>query len=147
MVAATPDIFDLLRSLSLPPDDYAVFGSGPLIIRGLIEAENDLDVLSRGPAWARANQIGDLVYLPEHDVEVVSCFDGVITIGTRWAIGDFDVGELIDTAEIIDGLPFVQLEHVIRYKEVAGRPKDLRHLELLEAAGPFDRPPRSGPDH
>lgn len=129
------DVFELLRSLELPAGDYAIFGSGPLIVRGIVEAANDLDILARGAAWERVQELGELVYLPEHDVEVVSCFEDVITIGTEWAIGDFDVDELIDTADDIEGLPFVRLEHVVAYKRIASRPKDLRHLELLKRAG------------
>ena len=136
MTAVEIDLFAALRSLQLPAREYAVFGSGPLIVRGIIEAENDLDVLSRGAAWTRAAELGELVFLPEHDLEVVSFFEGALTIGTRWAIGEFDTDELIDSAEIIDGLPFVLLEHVVRYKQTAGRPKDLAHLRLLEAALP-----------
>jgi predicted nucleotidyltransferase len=127
------DLFDLLRSLYLAEGDYAVFGSGPLIVRGVIEATNDLDILSRGIAWATAAAAGELVELREHGVTVVSLFDGAITVGTEWAIGDFDVDELIDTAEMIDGIPFVRLEHVVAYKRLAGRPKDLEHLKLLAA--------------
>lgn len=125
---------DLVRSLDLPEAHYAIFGSGPLIARGIIEPTNDLDLLSRGPAWAKARDAGTIVYLAEYDVEVVSFFDDVVTVGTRWAIGDFDTDELIDTAERIDGLPFVRLEHVVRYKRLARRPKDLEHLHLLDAA-------------
>ena len=125
------DLFDRLRSLALPPGDFAVFGSGPLIVRGIIEATNDLDVVSRGAAWERALQLGDLVSLEEHDVEVVSFNDGAITVGTSWAYGEFDIDHLIDSAEIIDGLPFVRLEHVVEYKEAAVRPKDLAHLRAL----------------
>jgi hypothetical protein len=110
--------------------DYAIFGSGPLIVRGIIEGTNDLDVISRGRAWERALNAGGLVSLPD-GARIVSCFDGAVTIGTNWAYGDFDINELIDTAETIDGLPFVRLEHVLRYKEIAARPKDLVHLELL----------------
>ena len=110
--------------------DFAVFGSGPLIVRGIIEAANDLDVVSRGRAWERALGVGELVSLPDGAM-VVSCFDGSVTIGRSWAYGDFDIDELINTAEVIDGLPFVRLEHVVRYKEIAARPKDLVHLELL----------------
>ncbi len=40
-----------------------------------------------------------------------------------------------EDAETIDGLPFVQLEAVLAYKRIAGRPKDLRHIELIESAG------------
>lgn len=129
------DVFDLARSLELPAGDYAIFGSGPLIVREIIDAANDLDVLARGAAWERAQESGDLIYLPEHDVEVVSCFEDMITIGTEWAIGDFDINDLIDTAEIIDDLPFVRLEHVVAYKQIAARPKDRRHLDLLRRAG------------
>lgn len=124
------DLFNLLRALSLPQGDYAVFGSGPLIVRRVIEPANDLDVLSRGAAWAAAVETGELV--TERGVTIASHFDGAITFGTEWAIGDFDVDELIDTAEVIDGIPFVRLEHVVAYKEIAGRPKDRRHLAALE---------------
>lgn len=136
-------LFDRLRSLALPPGDYAVFGSGPLIIRGIIEATNDLDVISRGAAWDRARELGDVVHLTDHDVEVASFDDGAITVGTSWAYGDFDIDELIDTAEIIDGLPFARLAHVVRYKEAADRPKDRAHLralrEHLGGTGPSPR--------
>ena len=124
-------LMDRLHSLALPPGDYAVFGSGPLIVRGIIEATNDLDVISRGAAWDRARHLGDVAYLEEHDVEVVSFDDGAITVGTSWAYGEFDIDRLIDPAETIDGLPFVRLEHVVRYKEAAARPKDLAHLAAL----------------
>ena len=123
------DLFGLLRALDLPDGEYAVFGSGPLIIRGIIEATNDLDVISRGAAWEIAAGEGELV--AERGVTVARLFDGAITVGTEWAIGAFGVDELIDTAEVIDGLPFVRLDHVVAYKELAGRPKDLEHLEAL----------------
>ena len=131
MDASEHTLFDLLRSLDLPIGDYAVFGSGPLIVRGIIEATNDLDVVSRGDAWERASESGDLVTLPLDGAVIVSCFDGAITIGQSWAYGDVNIDELIDTAEVIDGIPFVGLEHVVAYKEIADRPKDRQHLRLL----------------
>jgi hypothetical protein len=130
MTASDRDLFDLLRSLELPLGDYAVFGSGPLIIRGIVEATNDLDVISRGRAWEQALSRGNLVSLPDGD-EIVSCFEGAVTVGRSWAYGDFDIDELINTADVIDGIPFVRLEHVVRYKEIAARQKDLTHLGLL----------------
>ena len=127
-------LFDALRSLGLPGGDYAVFGSGPLIVRGIIEAANDLDVVSRGAAWEKAREDGELLTLKEHGVDVVGFLGGAITVGTSWAYGDVDIDRLIDTAEAIDGLPFARLEHIVRYKKIAGRPKDLEHLRLLSAS-------------
>ena len=88
-------------------------------------------MVSRGAAWAQVVEIGTLV--EERGVTLASLFGGAITVGTEWAIGEFDVDELIDTAEMIDGLPFVRLEHVVTYKRILGRAKDVEHLEALES--------------
>lgn len=124
-----------LHDLQLPQQDFAVFGSGPLIVRRLIPASNDIDVLCRGDAWEHLKRVGERQYLPEYDVEIVTLSKGRLTFGTRWGIGDFDVELLIDTAEIIDDLPFVQLQYVVEYKTIAGRPKDHIHLQALQNSG------------
>ena len=115
--------------------DYAVFGSGPLAVRKIIPTCNDLDVLCRRDTWAAVNQIGAAEFLPAYGVTVISLFDGAITFGTKWGIGDFDVDELIDTAEVIEALPFVRLKHVVSYKTIRSSAKDLLHLEALNASG------------
>jgi hypothetical protein len=123
-------LFGLLRSLGLAPGDYAVFGSGPLLVRGIIEGAGDLDVVCRGAAWEAAQHLGPAA--DQGGVPVVSLFGGAITLGCRWAVGEVDIDRLIDTAEVIDGLPFVRLEHVMAYKGLANRPKDREHLRALE---------------
>ena len=126
-------LFDRVKRLNLPVSDFAIFGSGPLIVRGIIPASNDLDIICRGQAWETVKAIGVLEYLSKYDVTVVTMCGGRLTFGTKWAIGEFDIDELIDGAEEIDGLPFVRLEHVTSYKEISKRPKDLRHIEALRA--------------
>ncbi|OFW66136.1 MAG: hypothetical protein A2Z12_02565 [Actinobacteria bacterium RBG_16_68_21] len=125
-------LFGLLAGLDLPLPDHAVFGSGPLIVRGIVPAGSDLDVICRGPAWEAARRLGPLVHDADHDVALVELYDGAITFGVSWGIGRFDIGMLIDTAEVIDGIPFVRLEHVIAYKQASGRTKDAEHLRLLD---------------
>lgn len=126
------ELFELLRSMKLPTGHYAVFGSGPLLVRGIIESVNDLDVICRGPAWSRACELGPLVDLDEEGVQIVSAHGGAITFGKTWGYGSFDLGDLIDTADVILDLPFVRLGHVIEFKRVANRPKDQAHLDLIE---------------
>ena len=128
-------LLEVVRGLELPVRDYAIFGSGPLLVRGIIEDTNDIDIVCRGNAWRQAQELGEIVYLDEYDVDVVSIDNQRITIGTSWGIGEFVIDELIDTAEEIDGLPFVKLRHVIEYKMLANRPKDIVHLERLESGG------------
>jgi len=106
---------------------------GPLVVRGIIPASNDLHILCRRQAWKTVQKIGDLEYLSDYHVTIVTICDGRLNFGTRWGVGDFDISELIDSAQVIDGLPFVRLEHAASYKEIRKRPKDLQHLEAHQA--------------
>ncbi len=127
------ELFDKVKALCLPIDGYAIFGSGPLIIRGIVPIANDLDILCRGDAWEMVSSLGDLKYLAEYDVTVATMADGAITFGTKWGIGDFDVDHLIGSAELIDDLPFVRFELVVEYKMTRGSEKDQQHLDALRA--------------
>lgn len=125
-------LFERLRNLNLPRGQYAVFGSGPLAIRGLIKRVGDLDVLVRDQAWNLVVPLGRIVrYGSDETIDL----DTGLTFGRSWAYGDFDIDRLIDEAEWIEGLPFVTLDAVVEFKRIAGRPKDLEHLRLLEGAG------------
>lgn len=136
-------LLDELRGLDLPDSEYVIFGSGPLLARGWIAEVGDLDILARGEAWARAQQLGIVEYLDEWDVTVVNIGPN-ITVGTRWAIGDVDVDALIDGAETVAGLPFAALEAVIAYKRLSDRPKDREHLAIIERLSPMTARQRRG---
>jgi hypothetical protein len=125
-------LFDKVKRLKLPAGDFAIFGSGPLIVREIIPASNDLDIICRGTAWEKVKAIGAIEYLNDYDLNIVTIDNGCLTFGNKWGIGDFDTDELIDHAEEIDGLPFVRLEYVAGYKKISRRPKDLEHLEALK---------------
>lgn len=118
-----------LVGLALSPGDWALFGSGPLLMRGWIDEVGDLDIISRGRAWEQARALGRPVVLDGGDL-IYEIGDG-ITMGSSWAYGEFSIDALIDTAETIDGVPCVKLEHVVAFKEIADRPKDRTHLILI----------------
>ncbi len=125
-------VIERVRDINLDAGHYAIFGSGPLLVRGIIATVNDVDILARGPAWDTARTKGELVTLPEHGVTVASLDNRLVTIGTEWAIGDVDVDDALDSADIISGLPWVRLDLVAEYKRLAARPKDIEHLRLLQ---------------
>ena len=128
------ELFDQLAALDLAAGEYAVFGSGPLAIRGLINDPNDLDILCRGETWERIRRTGS-VETQSDGSKIVSFQDGQLTFGNTWAYGSFDIDDLIQSAEIIDGLPFVLMKHVVAYKEIRGNDRDQIHLELIASAG------------
>ena len=131
MTTSDHSLIAQLLNLDLPEGDWALFGSGPLLIRGWIDEVSDLDVISRGAAWDRARRLGRPSLLPDGN-EIVTIGEGV-TVGTTWAYGDVDVDHLIDTAEMIDGVPCVTIDHIVAYKLIADRPKDRAHLAVIEA--------------
>ena len=143
----SPDhpLVDRLRGLGLPNGVWALHGSGPLLLRGWIDEVGDLDIVCRGPAWDRARQIGEVVVLEPDGVDIVSIDGSSISIGRSWRYGETTIDEYIDTAEEIDGIPCVRLEHIVAYKRIADRPKDRAHLGVIEertsAAGEPPEPP------
>jgi len=125
-------LFERLRVLDLPVLDYAVFGSGPLAIRGLIDEVGDLDVITRGAAWDAVKDLGSVVMYGD---DVTVDLENGLTFGRSWDFGAFDIDQLISDAEMIAGLPFVRLGAVHEYKLLANRPKDLHHIDLVRAGG------------
>lgn len=123
------DLFGKLRALGLPAGDYAVFGSGPLAVRGLIGKMRDLDVVARGAAWEEAKRLGPARSAPGGD-PVVWLGGGEIEVFGGWL--GWDVDAIIDNAETLGGLPFARLEDVLAFKLSYGRPKDLEHVRLIE---------------
>lgn len=129
-------ILDYLRSLELPTEDFAIFGSGPMYAHGLKDLDNDLDIIARGKAWDKALTLGAVDKNAFHGLGKVELADGKIEITNYWfddlQPGVWDINELIDTAETVDGLKYVTLENVLKWKKLFGRPKDLVHAKLIE---------------
>ena len=115
--------------LELPAGDYVIFGSAPLLARGIIAEVGDIDLLATRSAWQRACLLGtpetarggDRVIRTDSDIDI---FDGWLGL---------DVDAIVGRAETIDGLPIARLSDVVAYKRLLDRPKDRTHLELLEA--------------
>jgi len=103
-----------LDSFDLDIGDYAIFGSGPIAIRGLIKP-HDLDIIIKKNKY--------IWY--ESPIKI-----GNIEFSYNWP-GFENINELIDTAEIIDGHPYVRLEYVEKYKNYMHREKDKQHMSNL----------------
>jgi hypothetical protein len=123
--------FGLLGSLHLPPEDFAIAGSGPLFARGWIAEIGDLDVIARGQAWRRICQRGEVEEAPLASVHRVLLFDGKIEVLDGWFPAIWDVNTLIDEADLISGLRFVKLEVVAETKKMLQRPQDIQHLDRI----------------
>ncbi len=124
------NFLDELKALDFPTSQYAIFGSGPLAVRNLREA-NDIDIIVKQELWDKLAK-----QYPPHGKEtikgpVTSIAIGNIEIYRDWLNMTPKVNEMIANAEIIEGLPFVKMEYVIEWKTFMGREKDRNDLELI----------------
>jgi hypothetical protein len=121
----------LATELDLDRRDFVIFGSGPLLAHGLRRRIRDLDVVARGTTWRRVCQYG-IPGVGEINGAPMALFcGGLIQFSQGWISEDWDADDLIDRAEIIQGLPFAQLTDVLAYKQKLRRPKDLPDIEGL----------------
>lgn len=122
-----------LLALQLPPDDYAIFGSGPMLAHRLKTEVRDLDVIARGTAWAAAVRLCPPVAAPSGSGLMVELDGGAVQIFSAWTSPDWNVDRLIDEADVVGGIRFVPLVLVLAWKRQSGRPKDLADIKVIEA--------------
>ena len=98
-----------LKSYNLKKGDYAIFGSAPLVVKGIINDVNDLDVIIKPSKWT-FNEIGEF---RTKNIEFFNNWTG------------FDMDELINNSTFEhDGFTYVDIEMVLKYKRMLNRPKD-----------------------
>jgi hypothetical protein len=121
----------LVAELDLDRRDFVIFGSGPLLAHGLRQRIRDLDVVARGDVWRRVSRYGCRAAGSINGASMAVFWGGLIQFSSGWISDDWDTDNLIDRAEIIEGLPFAQLADVLEYKQMLSRPKDQSDIRTL----------------
>jgi hypothetical protein len=112
--------------LNLSNDKYAIYGSGPLAIRGIRKA-NDLDVIAKDDLYRDLKK-----ELGEKEEGKISINNDEIEIYPTWnALADDPEG-IIERAETIQGFKFATLEDIIKWKRKMNRNKDIRDIDLIK---------------
>lgn len=99
-----------LEKLNLPKNQYVIFGSGPLAIRGIRENE-DIDLIVTKKLWDELLKNTKIIKKSEKELTI-----GNIQIFKSWQLIEESVKELINDSEMIKGFPFVKLEYVLKWK-------------------------------
>lgn len=120
-----------MRELGLPFGKYALFGSAPLCVRGLKDCSHDIDIIVTEDVWNEyLKKENWKLKRMNHGSEFL--WNNYIELWKDWKPGVWDIEKLIKEVEIIDGLPFVKLKYVVKWKKLLGREKDSRDIELIE---------------
>ncbi|MCL4391964.1 hypothetical protein M1413_01400 [Patescibacteria group bacterium] len=123
------ELFEKVKELGLPSGSYAIFGSGPMAVRGLRECR-DIDLVVTDELFEEYKSASGWELKDAGGKEMLAK-DG-IEMAADWGPGEWDVEQLIEDADIIENLPFVRLAEVLRWKKLLKREKDLKDIEIIE---------------
>lgn len=121
------ELLDRVKRLNLPAGKFALFGSSPLAIRGIVDAR-DIDIIVTEDVWEEYEKKWKIMATDDGSRYL---WNDEIELWRDWKPGIWDIEKLIKESEAIEGLPFVRLKEVMRWKKLSGRDKDKKHLMLI----------------
>jgi len=116
---------DTLKKLNISKDDFVIYGSAPMVLRGIKEKNNDLDVFVKKSVWESLsikypnNINGDYI-----DINGVS-----FTYNDMNLLGDMD--EAIKKSDVIDGFHILNLAETKKWKEKVGGENHLEDARII----------------
>lgn len=113
-----------LKKLSLPQNQYAIYGAGPMAIRNIRETK-DIDIVAKDELYKKLKKkYGEKepCEINIGDISVFSLKNSLID----------NASKIIDRADEIDGHKFIHLDDLIKWKKKMGRRKDLKDIELIK---------------
>jgi len=131
----------IVTELDLDCCDFVIFGSGPLLAHGLRQRISDLDVVARGSVWQRVSEYGCPGTGSLNGAPMALFWGGRIQFSRGWISDDWDTDDLIDRAEVINGLRFARLTDILAYKQMLLRPKDLPDIAAVRYWEKFEADP------
>lgn len=124
-------IINRIKALNLPPEQYVVIGSGILDALNLRKAK-DIDISATENLYKKLRQSGEWKEKTKYN-KVFLVADGIeINPQLNWDKYPTTTKEAIETATIIDGIPFLNIKETILFKKALGRKKDLEDIKTIK---------------
>lgn len=130
------DFLNIFAKLGLSSNEYVIFGSSPMAVRGLLEPD-DFDVLlkpeifkklEKMEGWNKNLALSGQDCLTNDDFLDMEFFE-------KWGPGDWENEIIFENSELINGFRFASLADVKKYKKILNREKDLEDIAILENLG------------
>lgn len=120
-----------IRSLNLPPKEYVVVGGAALAARNLRDT-SDIDLVVTSCLFARLIGSGWCSKSRPNGEPGLrkGCFEAYLDVNTDGFKRSTDW--LIAHAEVVQGIPLVDLQTLCAWKRTYGREKDLKDVLMLE---------------
>lgn len=116
------DIIKILKNMELPLNEYWITSGAGLVIHGVKETTNDIDLGCTTNLVELFLEKG-CKYTVEKDNSRIVQINDTIEILENW---------FVDEIVVIDGLPVGSLESIKRQKAQLGREKDIKDIRLID---------------
>lgn len=126
------ELIEKAKTLNLPQNDFAIFGSAHLYHCGLRDSIGDIDIIARKKAWEIATLLGKMENAKSGVGQVVELFNGDIEIFNDWPHGPWSIDDLIDTAIEIEGIKYVSLDNILKWKQKSNKEKDIADVVKIK---------------
>jgi len=125
------NIIQKIKELNLPNDQYVVIGSGTMSALGIREA-NDIDMSVTEELFSKLKQSGEWEESEKYGRPFLKkdIFDLNKSLG--WEKYSITLEEANKSALFIEGIPFMNLNELIKFKTALGREKDFKDIELIK---------------
>ena len=124
-------MFSEIEKLNLPLQKYVVFGGAALQARGIRETA-DIDIVATADVLEKCKSEGWEDHPRINQNNTLGLHKGIVELYPDVGRGlNLDFEYLRKNTEIINGIPFCNLEDIIQVKRAYGREKDLQDIELI----------------
>lgn len=117
---------DKLKALNIEKEDFVIYGSAPMVLRGLKEKNNDLDILVKDNVWDKLKM--------EYPNNINGDYIDIDGLSFTHTDKDFlgDINEAMKNSDIIDGFHILNLIQTKKWKEKVGSKKHLEDAKVIE---------------
>lgn len=126
------NIVEKIKSLNFPADQYVIIGSGIMDALGIRKA-SDVDISVTEKLFEELRKTGDWKEIIKY-IDRPFLKKDVFEINQKLDWNDYytTTEEAIASAQIIDGIPFMNLLELCEFKKTMGREKDFNDIKLIK---------------
>jgi len=125
------NITERVKLLGLPLGQYVVVASGILEALGIRKA-SDADIAVLPELYAKLKATGEWDEFVEYGKTFLQKENTTIIPSLEWDKFPITAEQAINSATIIDGVPFMNLDMLRQFKLALGREKDFADIKLID---------------
>lgn len=125
------NIIEKIKELNFPKEHYVVVGSGTMDVLGIRKAQ-DIDISASEELFEMLKNSGDWEEYEKYGRPFLKKDVFEINNQLNWDKYNTVLEEANKTALFIDGIPFLSLDELVKFKTASGREKDIQDIKLIK---------------